>query len=159
MLNFNPESGVESLKSNQRAIERHINDDHYVRSFFPGDFILGPTGTPAFAVIPLATPRWPVVVLPKHATENPICAAGWRKPSQWRSGRLRVRYFYTSPVGSTNNFRVLVTINAARTDEVLPSTGLLGNSATVAGPAVANTRMASPDIYSTVSLGSDDQAF
>lgn len=148
-----------ALRSNQRSIERHVDDDHYLRSFSPGMFVLGGPAGCVHALIPAAAPRWPAVTMPKDLGTNSLAAVSFRKPSEWRSGRLRIRFWFTSPVGSANNFLVQTTVDAIRTSEVLPGTNLRSANTTHAGPAVANTRMFSGDLYTTASFGPDDQSF
>lgn len=157
MLNFSPEQvDQNALRGNQRAIERHINDDYYVREFTPGQFALDAAGV-TLVNIPAATPRWPALEFVDTILAR--ANASFRKPSEWRSGKFRIRFWYTSPVGSTNNFIIITRIAAGRTGEVLPGTDLLFVSTTYAGPAVANTWIRSPDIYTTTSLGGDDELF
>jgi hypothetical protein len=160
MLNFNPElTDLRALQTNQRALELHINDDHYVRDFSPGDFVLGGSAGCVHAQIPAATPRWAAVTMPKDAVANSIAVVNFRKPSQWRSGRLCVRFWYTSPTAGATNFWIQVNLDAARTGEVLPATNLMALTAAYSGPAVANTKLASGAVYSTVSFGADDEDF
>lgn len=147
------------LRRNLRAIERHFDDSYYTRHFPAQDLIpLASTGA-SISLIPTATPRFPAVILTKNLGANPTCALTFRRPSEWLRGRIRARYWYTSPVGSTNNFLIQVGITAVKTGEVLPGTSLLGGNVAVPGPAVANTRTVSGTLYSTVSFDSDDEVF
>lgn len=157
-LNFQPErTDGTSLRNNLAAVERHINDDHYVRGFTPGEFVIGGAGPPTFVQIPGGSLRWPAISMPAGA--DSFANSSWRKPSEWRIGHLRIRYWYTSPAGSTNNFMVQVVVDAIRNGEVLSGTALYAAQAAVAGPAVADTVIRSADIYTTTALGSDDELF
>lgn len=145
------------LKTNQRAIARHLTDDHYIRGFTPAEFVLADAGV-TLAGVPAATPRWPALVFADAVTSRAVVA--WRKPSEWRSGKMRVRIWYTSDVGSTNNFQSSIRLNAIRDSEVLPGTALLAAlTNTIAGPAVADTVIRASYTYSTTSLGGDDELF
>lgn len=158
MLNFQPElTDIRALQTNQLSVERHLNDEHYVRGFMPGEFVLEGAGPPAHVVIPAALLRWPAIEMPDGVDSN--AAVSWRKPSEWRSGALRVRFWYTSDVGSTNNFYVRTGISAAATGEVIPSSLLMSDDSAVAGPAVAYTVMERAFIYTSSSLGGDDDLF
>lgn len=152
MLNFNPEhTDPRLLQNNLRAVERHVNDDHYVRGFTPGEFALI---TATHALEPIAN-DWPEIVMLDAVTSH--AAVSWRKPSEWRSGLMRVRFWYTSDVGSTNPFRIIVSSRAIRDAEVLAGTSLVFSTANYAGPAVAWTLVRSPYVYTTTALGSDDE--
>lgn len=157
-LNLNPERFEgDRLKGNLRAIESHLTDDHYLRELAPASFILDAN---ALRVqIPAATPQWPAIELPDGVLS--IIVATWRKPSEWRSGKLRLQFRYTSDVGSTAVFNIRYRIRAIRNGEVLPGTILTADPAVLplAGPAVANTETVSSYQYSTVSLGADDERF
>lgn len=153
-LNLQPElTDSRSVQINQHAIERHINDDHYVRRFTPGDFILL---TATSGLDPVAN-DWPWIVMADGV--NSHAAVSFRKPSEWRSGKLKVRYWYTSDVGSVSNFRIAVFARAIRDGEVMAGTLLVNAPASVAGPAVAYTVVRSADVYTTTSLGGDDELF
>lgn len=156
-LNLNPERFEgDRLRGNLRAIESHLTDDHYVRRFTPGDFTLDAAGVTQVN-IPAATPRWPALEFADGVLAR--ASASFEKPSEWRSGKFRARFWYTSPVGSTNNFQFGIRLAAVRGTEVLPGTDLLVLSTTYAGPAVANTVIKTAWIYSTSSLGADDELF
>lgn len=156
-LNFQPERlDPTSLLNNQRAIDRHLGFDHYVRTFQPGDFVLSGAGATT-GIIPAATPRWPALIF-ADAVDSEATVA-WDKPSEWRSGKLAVWVRYTSPVGSTNTFRCAVTVNASRQGEVLPATTLVLNLSSWPGPAVANTKLVFGPFYTTTSFGADDETF
>lgn len=158
MLNFQPELTYErALQTNQRAVERHVNDEHYVRGFTPGDFVLGGPAVPTHALVTAAAPRWPAIIMLDGGSS--FAVASWRKPSEWRTGQIRSRYWYTSDVGSTNNFAIQTMLNAIRDAEVLTGTLLVDSTSAVAGPVVANTVIRSAYVYTTVALGSDDEVF
>jgi hypothetical protein len=157
-LNFDPELGTKHLARNQRAVERHLDDDHYVRGFTPGQFVTD--GANAVLVpFPAAAPQWPAIKFPEGVISYAVVS--WRKPSEWRLGRLRLRLWYTSDVASTANFAMFVRIKAVRDTEVLPGTALYdtGVADTFAGPSVINKVVKSAYIYTTTSLGSDDELF
>jgi hypothetical protein len=157
MLNFQPELTADrALQVNQNSIERHINDDHYVRGFTPGDFVLTSAVGAAF-VLDNVGARWPLIEMPDAGISR--ARVSWRKPSEWRSGKLSVTMWYTSTVGSTNNFHLIYAIDAIRAAEVIFGTELLLLEFNAPGPAVANTVMKVAATYSTVSLGSDDELF
>lgn len=157
MINFFPErADPQSMLSNQRSIARHVDDDHYVRGFTPGEFALDAAGVTQVN-IPVATPRWPALEYADGVLAR--ATVDWRKPSQWRVGKVRARFWYTSPVGSTNNFVVNVRVAAVRDGEVLPGTDLFIIGAAYPGPTVVNTVIRSPYLYATTSLGSDDELF
>lgn len=156
-VNFQPNLTDDRwLQTNQQAVERHLIDDHYVRGFTPGEFVLA-DATATFVVVTAATPRWPAIAMADAAVSR--AAVSFRKPSEWRGGRLRVRYWYTASVGSTNNFAIQVFVEAIRDAEVLTGTTLVNSQTAVAGPAVANTVIRSAYTYTTTSLGSDDELF
>lgn len=151
MLNFQPElTDPRWLATNQYAIERHINDDHYVRGFTPGEFVLV-TATHATAIL------WPRIVMTAAATS--YGAVSWRKPSEWRAGHLAVSYWFTSDVGGTNNFRIVLDCRAIRETELLDGTSLLSSASLQAGPASAFAVKKSVAVYTSTALGSDDQLF
>lgn len=156
-LNFDPNrTDASNLLSNQQALERHINDDHYVRGFMPGEFVLDGTNA-AFIVIPPAILQRPAIEMPDAVTSFGLVT--WRKPSEWRSGQLRVRYWYTSDVGSTANFVVQIAVTAVRDGELAGGTTLVSSNSAVAGPAVASTIIRSAYTYTTTALGGDDELF
>lgn len=157
-LNLQPElaAGDKDLQGNLRAIERHINDDHYVRGFMPGEFVLDGVNA-AFIVIPPAILQRPAIEMPDAVTSYGLVT--FRKPSEWRSGQLRVRYWYTSDVGSTNNFMIQVAVTAVRDGELAGGTTLISSNAAVAGPAVASTIIRSAYTYTTTALSADDELF
>lgn len=160
MLNFNAEvAGLRALQSNQLAIERHVTDDHYVRDFEPGAFVLGGSVGCVHVQITAAAPRWAAVAMTKDLVTNSLAVVNFRRPSQWISGKLRIQFWFTSPVGSTANFFIQINVDAARTGEVIPATNLLALSAAYAGPAVADTKMFSGSVYTTTSFGNDDEHF
>lgn len=157
-LNFQPNAiGDRALQVNQHAIERHLTDDHYIRGFTPGAFVLSGAAVPTFVSIPVAIAQWPAIEMPDADISRAVVS--WRKPSEWRGGMLRVRYWYTSPVASTNTFMVRVSVLAVRDSEVLGGTSLVSTDTAVAGPAVLNTVIRSTYVYTTTSLGSDDELF
>lgn len=141
-----------ALKRNQRAIERHVDYDHYVRCFTPGDFVLTGathiTDTSAF---------WSAVQFADAAVSYGIVT--FCKPSEWRSGKLATTIWYTSNAGSTNNFRLGLAVRAIRDGEVLGGTALLTSAANVPGPGVANTVIRYGPTYTTTSFGNDDELF
>lgn len=157
-LNLNPEH-VEGrpLATNLRAIERHLTDDHYLRELTPSDFVLDASAT--HVQVPAAVPQWPAVKLPDAALS--IITATWRKPSEWRTGKLRLQLRFTSDVGNTNAFDIRYRVRAIRQAEVLPGTLLTADPVvlSLAGPAVADTEMADSYRYTTISFGSDDERF
>jgi hypothetical protein len=159
MLNHLPQPPFteERLYSNAQAVELHINDDHYMRRFSPRDFVLD--GVATHVQITAAAPQWPAVQFPDAASG--IAVASWGKPAAWVTGRLRLRFWYTSSIGGTANFAINYRVRAIRDTEALPGTILTGNpvALNVAGPAVANTVIKSINYYTTVSLGSDDELF
>jgi hypothetical protein len=152
-LNFNPDRDGREVKlaTDLRAIERHLDDDHYVRWAGPGDFEVFNTATKA------SNNAWPVVQFPDAASTS----AQWTfpKPSEWRGGPLLLRMWHTSTVGDTKTFSLAVSVRALRSGEVLPATVLLNTTIAPAGPAVANTVLVTADLYTTTSLGGDDQLF
>lgn len=144
------------LRRNQRSIAAHIDDDHYVRRFTPGDFTLSGAAAPTHVIIPAATPRWPAIEMPDGNTSH--STVSWEKPSQWRAGKLRVRIWYTSDVGSTSNFLIQTAISSIRASEVLLGTTLVMSNNALAGPSVANTPLKA-DVYSTTSFTADVELF
>lgn len=154
-LNFNPEAvDGTSIARNQRAVERHLDDDHYVRRFYPGGG-LHPISTAT--IVPDGSSRWPLASFPDAAATEAYAA--WEKPSEWRTGKLEINVWYTAALGSTNNFRIAVTVNAARVGEALPATTLYAAFATIPGPAVAYTLLQYGPVYTTTAFGSDDETF
>lgn len=157
-LNYQPELATgRGLEINLAAIERHLDDDHYVRRFTPGEFVLGGAGAPTHVLVTTASPRWSAIEMPDAATS--LAVVSFAKPSEWRAGHLRVTYWYTSPVGSTNAFRIQVLMRAIRDAEVLTGTLLVDLSTNVAGPAVANTVVRAAAVLTTVAIGNDDELF
>lgn len=152
VVNLQPEVTDErGLQNNQRSIERHLLFDHYIRTFTPGAMTLLTATT---GLEPVAN-DWPWIIMADAVSSH--AAVSWRKPSEWRAGLLRLRYWYTSDVGSTNNFRILLSVRAIRDSEVIAGTSLLFSAASVAGPAVAYTVKRSAYVYTTTALGSDDE--
>lgn len=157
-LNLNTDlTTTRSIQDNWRAIERHLDYDHYTRGFTPGDFILDVGGNATPILLTVATNRWPAVMMPEG--RESIAITSFHKPSEWRSGKLKITYWYTSDVGSTNNFYIGVTAYATRRDEVLNGTSLYAVDTAVAGPAVASTVKVAGPFYTTTSFGSDDELF
>lgn len=145
------------LQTNLLAIERHLTDDHYLRELTPADFILDAN---ALAVqITAAAPQWPALRLPDAVISAVV--ATWRKPSEWRTGALRLQIRYTSSVAGTAAFTIAYRVRAIRGGEVLPGTLLTADPVTLslAGPAVADTEMVDAYRYTTISFGSDDERF
>lgn len=157
-LNLNPERSSldHDTRGNFRAVSRHLDFDHYVRWFNPGSFTL--TGAAATSATNFPSPSflWSAVVMPNGDDSN--AASSWVKPSEWRSGQLKVYFWYTSPTGSTNNFYVRTGLGAIRDTEVVPG-ALFSNDFAIAGPAVANTIIRSAALYTSVPFGSDDELF
>jgi hypothetical protein len=154
-LNLRPESvDPEALRSNQRAIEAHLDDDHYRRRFQPGDFALSGTTT---ALVPAANPRWPVIVFPDVAASE--AAVSWERPTEWRKGKLEILIWYTAPGAGADNFWVAVTLNAIRTGEILGGTSLYTKFDAWQGPALTDTVKRFGPVYTTTSFGSDDELF
>lgn len=164
MLNFNPElvpttkphesvnvsSAIDwtPLQRNQRAIERHVNDDHYVRSFGPGQATLESTATLA-----VVGSRWGVVVLPNAATTSALWT--FTRPAEWVSGKIMVRFWYSSDGGSTNNFVAGLQVGVAAAGDAMHISTLIlntGTALTVAGPAAANTSIRAADVYTTANV-------
>lgn len=144
LLNFNTEVGAPGERKNLRSLARHVADDHYVRHIQPGAMVM--EATAVHGVIG----RWGVATLPAAADTSAIAAIG--RPSEWVSGKLKITLRFSSSVGSTNNFRVLVQATPAKSGSVTTATTLIANDVgIIAGPAVANTRM-ERTIYSTSSM-------
>lgn len=158
-LNLNPElarpdsNNPNILKQQLKAIANHLDDDHYVRGFTPGDFVL----VTATHIIDGSVALWSAIRFADAATS--YGAVQFRKPSEWRSGKLSLTMWYTSNVGSTNTFRFGLAVQAIRTGEVLGGTGLLASAANIAGPAVAYTVGRYGPTYTTTSFGNDDELF
>lgn len=156
-LNILPHRTDDSaLTTNLVAVERHLNDDHYVRGFAPGEFVLDGINA-VFVVIPPAILQRPAVEMPDAVTSYALVTL--RKPSEWRTGQMRVIYWYTSDVGSTNNFLVQLAVTAVRADELAGGTTLVSSAVAVAGPAVASTVVRSAYTYTTTACGADDELF
>lgn len=156
-LNFQPErTDPTSILGNQRSIARHLDDTHYVKRFSPGDFIIdaGPT---AILINVGGNLRWPAIDMPDAAVSR--ANTSFDKPSEWRSGRCTIQFWYTIDVGSTANFVVGLRLDAVRTGEVLNGTNLLNINLTIPGPAAANTVARSSLTYTTTSFGADDELF
>lgn len=157
-LNLDPNrTDGRTLQVNLAAIERHLNDDHYVRGFTPGAFTIGGPAVPTFVQITAALPRWSAIAMPDAA--NSLATVSWQKPSEWRTGHIRTLYWFTSDVGSTNNFYIQTSLDAIRDGEVVPGTNLLTDTSRIAGPAVATTFVRSSHVYTTTQFGSDDELF
>lgn len=140
------------LRRNQRSIERHINEDHYRRIFAPGTAILEGTATVAV----LGTPRFAVISFPNDGTTS---AAHWTftRPSEWVQGKVAITVWFSSPVGSTNVFRIFVQIITVSTGEVTTAATLnLSVNLDQAGPAVADTLIEAVTIYTPTSIGRSD---
>lgn len=151
-LNLRPDlTDSRALQTNQAAIERHLDDACYVHEFGPDAFTVDGTATKTLD----STLRFPVVSFPDAATSR--ARAIFRKPSEWRTGKLEFTVWYTAAVGSTNNFRIGLVSDAIRTGEVSSGTNLYLSDVDVPGPAVANTWLRYGPVYSTTSFGSDDQ--
>ena len=150
-LNFNPEKiDARQLQDNLRAIERHLQDDHYVRSLSPGAAVLQ---TATHTVI---GNRWGVVLMPDAADTS--CLWTLLRPSEWVTGKVAVTLWYSSNGGSTNNFRVLTQVSAIKNADVTSASTLLLNSTrTLAGPAVLNTLTRADVVYSTANITRDHE--
>src|SRR5262245_27454171 len=112
MLNYAPDLVDErSLQTNQHAVERHVTDDHYVRGFMPGEFVLDGTNA-AFIVIQPAILQRPAIEHGDGKTSYGLVT--FRRPSEWRTGHMRTRYWYTSDGGSTNNFAIQTSVTGVR---------------------------------------------
>lgn len=157
MLNFNPESGVESLRSNQRSVAAHIDDDYYVRRFTPGMFLPDNGAVATFLTESAAQPRWPTINMPDAVSGQ--ATVTWERPSHWLSGKLRTRYWYTSDTGSTNNFVIRIVIYTVRNGQLLNASTLGDTSTAVPGPAVALTAIRSDYIYTTTSFDPSAELF
>lgn len=144
-LNLNPSlTDEQSMRRSLRSVERHLNDDHYVRSLSPGATVL--EGVATHGVVG----RWGVVVLPAAADTAAIWAI--LRPSEWVTGKLKVTLFFSSSGASTNNFRVLTQATPAKSGSVTTATTLIANDVgLIAGPAVANTRM-ERTVYATSNM-------
>lgn len=154
-LNLQPErTDPTSILGNQRAIDRHLTWDHYTLNFTPGIFV--PNGTTLIGVH-AASMRYPAITFAKAAASEALVS--FAKPSEWRSGKLAITVLYTSPGASTNNFYVAITVDAVKTGEVLTGTNLYAVFSTWAGPAVANTVKKLGPIYTTNTIGADDELF
>lgn len=149
ILNFNPESERDPIaRSSLRAVERHLHDDHYVRSIAPADFILEGGATTA-----VVNTRWGVVVLPDGSSTSGVHT--YLRPSEWVLGKLKVKVWYSSPVASTNNFRVFLQVTHAKAGDVTTASPfLLTGAVLLPGPAVINTLL-THEVYSTVNVTRD----
>lgn len=157
-LNLIPERvSPRGLQINQRAIEHHLIDDHYVRGFTPGEFVLDNGALATFLLESAAAPRWSTINMPDAV--NSFGCVTWRKPTEWRTGQIRLRYWYTSDVGSTNNFFIQTGMYSLRDGELLAANTLMNINTAVPGPAVALTAIRSAYVYTTTALGSDDELF
>jgi hypothetical protein len=145
-LNLNPVLVDEqSMRRNLRAIERHVNNDHYVRSISPGAMVL--EATAAHAVV---GSRWGVLSLPDAASTSGLFT--FERPSEWVTGKVKMTIRYSSPVGSTANFRVVAQVGVAKEGSAMATTTLVMNDMSlVPGPAVADTRI-SYSVYSTANV-------
>lgn len=158
MLNFTPEHSTldpRVIRSNWEAIERHVNDDHYVREFTPGKFVLAGAAV-AFAV----NNGWPVVEFTNASVlDTDIATVSFRKPSEWRTGKLRLGFWYTSDAAGASNFSIGTRIYGVRRGEALPGTLLYSAANAVPGPAAGGDLLYSGDFYTSTSFGSDDELF
>lgn len=145
-LNLNPSlTGEQAMRRNLRAIERHVDNDHYVRSISPGAMVL--EATAAHAVV---GSRWGVLSLPDAASTSGLFT--FERPSEWVTGKVKMTVRYSSPVGSTANFRIVAQVGVAKDGTAMATSTLVMNDASLRpGPAVADTRL-SYSVYSTSSV-------
>lgn len=154
MINYAPDAtDLRELQRNRQSLMRHVDDSYYVRDLSPGVFAIEAAGA---IILDPATLRYPALQFPKVIVR---ARASLRKPSEWRSGALAITVEYTSPIGSTNNFRLSITADAMAIGAVLPGTSLLVTEIDVPGPAVANVPVLAGPVYSTTSFGSDRRRF
>lgn len=157
-LNFQPERlDPTSLRTNLRAVDRHLTFDHYVRTFQPGDFVVDAVNATHALVNVGGNIRWPAVEMADATVGR--ASASWLKPSEWRSGKLAVTLWFTCGTGSTNAFVIGLRLDAIRAGEALNGTNLLNVNLTLAGPAAALTVIRTLPTFSTVSFGADDELF
>lgn len=140
------------LRANQRATARHIDDLYYSPPILPGTALYEGTAAPAI----LATPRFGVSSLPKDATTS---ALHWTlpRPTEWVLGKISVSFYYSSPVGSTNNFRIFVQVITVSLGEIATAGTLnLSVNLDLPGPAVANTILTTTTTFTSTSVNRSD---
>jgi hypothetical protein len=154
LLNFNPERYEgDRLRGNLRSLASHVHDDHYVRGLSPSDLVPEPGGA-AYAVV--GAGRWLPLSLP-DAVFLTSGIAHFDRPSEWVLGKLKFRLRYSSPVGSTSNFRVGIQSFAVKAGEVASTaTVIVSATVTLPGPVVANTIL-THEVYSTANVERDDE--
>lgn len=154
MLNFNPESGIESLKSNQRAIAAHVDDDHYVRRLTPGMFVPFATATHGTAGQSVGLGKWPTIDYPNAVSSYAVFAT--ERPRFWLSGRMLVTIYYTSQTAGVADFAILLAVYSVPSNGNLSNTGITtlhsgGIALAAPGPAAADDEK-SIQVYTTVSF-------
>lgn len=138
------------LQTNQRAIARHLDFDHYVRSLAPGDMVL--EGTAAVAIA--TGSRWSVLVFPDAATSSAYYT--FLRPSEWLNGKIAVSVWYSATINSTNNFMQLTQVGVCKAGEVTSGTTLILNSSrALAGPAALGTLIKAATLYTTANVTRD----
>jgi hypothetical protein len=144
------------LRTNLRAVERHLNEDHYVRGFSPGMFV---TTESATQVIPASSARWSAVSFADGSTGR--ASVSFHKPSEWRTGHLAITFWYTSETSSTNNFRMNLVVEAIRNGEAWNAgiTQLLAVTLDLPGPAAAPKLIVNGPTYTTTAFTPDDELF
>lgn len=160
-MNFFPETSAPSvLTGNRRAVEGHLDDDYYLRSFTPGMFVPFATAAHGTAGVTAGTVnQWPSIDFPDAAVSYATVAM--RRPKFWVSGRLELILFYTSPTAGAANFSAVVQVGAVPKSGNL-NTGyvtLLSSIVALAGPAAANDEQESAAIYTAASFDSSVRRF
>lgn len=160
-LNINPEATLRhldgsfdetSLRRQLRSIAAHIDDDYYVRSFTPGEFVPFATAAHGTAGQSVGIGKWPTIDYPNGVSSYGVAA--FPRPKFWISGKIEVSVYYTSQTAGTADFSILLLICSAPQPGNLSNSGItiLLNSATAsAGPTAAdNEKVISA--YTTTSL-------
>lgn len=109
-------------------------------------YLTAGVGTLDGAVVPVPGERAAVIEFPDAATT--AWRINLRLKQRWRRGGLRMTLYYSSPVGSTNNFRVILgarTFAAGSVVSALADIALATFNAP--GPAVASTVLATTQIF------------
>lgn len=154
-VNVNPERVSEAdLRSNQRGISAHLDDQYYRRSFTPSAFVVSLGANHGTAGASSGAAKWPTIEFPDGADTYAFIA--FERPKLWVTGKLKLTIYYSSDAGSTNNFGLLTNVVSVPEGGNLSDTGvtvLLSDASptNVAGPAAAEGEQ-SVDVYTTTSF-------
>lgn len=131
---------TEGAEANWRTTIEVLDEDYFTVYLSAGSGVLDG------ATVPVPGERAAVIEHPDGVSSS--WRTNLRIKQRWRRGGLRLTLDYSSPVGSTNNFRVILGVRAFSAGSVVSGlTDIATTTFSIPGPAVANTVLTTTQIY------------